>query len=830
MAKPYKIGEFVLESKLGAGGMGVVFRARQVALQRWVALKLLSRPASGGSKFVQRFYREAQATAQLIHPNIIQTYTIGEHKGAPYFAMEYVEGCDLASILEGGALTLDESIEVVRAIAKALGLAAEHGIIHRDIKPANIMISKGGIVKVMDFGLAKATAIDESLTQDGQIIGTPTYMSPEQGMSKEVDARSDLYSLGCVFYECLTGNAPFEADNVPALIFKHLYEEPETPRKINPELPEEVEAIALKLMAKKPEERYQSSTDVVEDLAKIPINSATAELSLIKKVAAFAGTVSSNATSTHAGDEKSDSSEQQDPASLVEETLQPKPVDKNKLSLIDMPSSDGSEGSGVQAADSGEAPKVSPSKSTRAYAKPELKTPPPQKASESGHLDTQLESKPDFEALKKESSKTKATSDIISIPPPPPPSGRSARISSPNRKTVDAAATGKADQTSDVLPVTDSKSGSTAAGKPHGSSRAQRRSSRAKDLIPSFLKESGRSVSSYFIKDDDGRWTYDVSLGHCKYVEGLASEPLPGSDVQVGNLGDCPICSNWSKRSGCVLARTQEIQVRSRAQGADRAEELAAAWCAAGRFDRGITLMEDYIEAFPEDPGGYFALAQIYQRPDYTGTDRNRAIIMYGRFIELSDKHGGYTELEIKRARERMDALKRAGTSGALRPAVEIDEKEPRLASFNCFYRGDRHVFFGIAVVTRKGLTLAEAGEVDPDTGVSAADIGSPLQRATRIFRKMKSGKARSAERDAIIKQLKRLDHLSAAHLRAEDNNSIFLPIEKFQKISLDEKAENGYRILRIYAASQNHDLLFSTKDEIEAPRCALFLKRLTGA
>jgi len=336
-------------------------------------------------------------------------------------------------------------------------------------------------------------------------------------------------------------------------------------------------------------------------------------------------------------------------------------------------------------------------------------------------------------------------------------------------------------------------------------------------------------VSSYFLKDGDGHWTYDLSLGHCKYAEGLAAEDLPGANIQIGNLGDCPVCSNWNRRSGCTLARTQEIESKSRAQGADRVEELAAAWCAAGRFDRGIELIEEYIKGFPDDPGGYHALAQLYQRPDYTGTDRSRAIVLYGRFVELAERRGGYTELEIRRARERMDALRAAGASGGLRPVVGVDEQEPILAAFRCFYRSDRNVFYGLCLITRKGRVAAEAGEMDPETGISAADIGNPLQRATRSFRKIRSSRARAAEREAVAKQLKRLERLSSRQMREEENPSVFLPLETFQKVGLDEKLVSGYRILRLYAAHQYHDLLFAGKDLFEAQRCTLLLKRMTG-
>ena len=210
---------------IGEGGMGKVYRARQTALDRWVALKVLPR-AKENRSFIERFYREARSAARLVHPNIIQIHTVGEVQGVPYYTMEYVEGGDLEHIIRqrDKPLTTDEIVEVARAVVKAMRLASEQGVVHRDIKPANIMISKTGMVKVMDFGLAKE--LDHNITQSGVVVGTPTYMSPEQGGGQTVDFRSDLYSLGCVLFECIRGHPPFQAEKVASVIYKHMFEPP----------------------------------------------------------------------------------------------------------------------------------------------------------------------------------------------------------------------------------------------------------------------------------------------------------------------------------------------------------------------------------------------------------------------------------------------------------------------------------------------------------------------------------------------------------------------------------------------------------------------------
>ncbi len=262
-----QLGDYVLEKRIGSGGMGEVFRARQVSLDRTVAVKVLPRSLASQQGFTERFQREARAAANLIHPNVIQVYSIGLDKGIPYFAMEYVEGEDLQQRMKRQRFfDFDEIVRIIRDATGALSVAHEKGIVHRDIKPSNIMFDRAGNLKVMDFGLAKITAANSNLTQSGLIMGTPNYMSPEQGKGEPTDTRSDIYSLGVVFYELMTGSLPFRADTPTALIYKHAYEKPPSPREKNPEIPPYLEYICLKMICKDPTDRYAAPKELLKDL------------------------------------------------------------------------------------------------------------------------------------------------------------------------------------------------------------------------------------------------------------------------------------------------------------------------------------------------------------------------------------------------------------------------------------------------------------------------------------------------------------------------------------------------------------------------------------
>ncbi|MCX7803593.1 MAG: protein kinase [Planctomycetota bacterium] len=263
-----RYGDFVVEGKLGEGGMGVVYRARQLSLDRPVALKVLPKGLSNNEEFVKRFVREARAAASLIHPNVVQVYAVGEDHGTHYFAMEFVEGASLDNLMrKGRRFSVAEAVEIAAAVARALVVASERGIVHRDIKPGNIMIDRHGTVKVTDFGLARATGDLQNVTLPGYVVGTPAYMSPEQASGGHVDCRSDMYSLGVVLYEVLTGTSPFKSDSIAGLIFKHLNEMPKPPGQVNPAVPPQLDAVVMKCLAKRPEDRFATPKELLRALS-----------------------------------------------------------------------------------------------------------------------------------------------------------------------------------------------------------------------------------------------------------------------------------------------------------------------------------------------------------------------------------------------------------------------------------------------------------------------------------------------------------------------------------------------------------------------------------
>ncbi len=266
-----RIGDFTLQEKIAEGGMGVVFRAWQESLQRLVALKILKRAYADDESFVARFEREARSAAALVHPNIIQIYAVGEENGRHYFAMEYVKGRDLKRYLrEKSRLTVSEALDIIIKVADALTCAEAADIVHRDIKPANIMLTERGRVKVTDFGLAKCLVSGNTdLTQGGKVLGTVNYMSPEQGLGKVADVRSDIYSLGAVFFELLTGRPPFKGEHPTSIIYMHVYEAPPPVRFYCQSVPEAVETLICRMMAKDPEDRFAGTEDLVHSLEGI---------------------------------------------------------------------------------------------------------------------------------------------------------------------------------------------------------------------------------------------------------------------------------------------------------------------------------------------------------------------------------------------------------------------------------------------------------------------------------------------------------------------------------------------------------------------------------
>jgi len=262
-------GRYELSHLVARGGMAEVYRARDRMLDRPVAVKILFPELSVDRSFVERFRREAQAAANLSHPNIVPVFDWGEDGGTYYIVMEFVDGRTLSAILRGaGPLHPDRAAEIAADVAGALSYAHRHGVVHRDVKPGNVLITEEGVVKVTDFGIARALNTEESLTQTGAVMGTATYFSPEQAEGIGVDARSDIYSLGVVLFEMVTGRPPFLGESPVSVASKHVREHPPTPRDINPAVPADLEAVILKCMAKSPEHRYPTGDDLRVDLLR----------------------------------------------------------------------------------------------------------------------------------------------------------------------------------------------------------------------------------------------------------------------------------------------------------------------------------------------------------------------------------------------------------------------------------------------------------------------------------------------------------------------------------------------------------------------------------
>jgi eukaryotic-like serine/threonine-protein kinase len=265
----YELGEI-----LGFGGMSEVHLARDLRLHRDVAVKVLRADLARDPSFYLRFRREAQNAAALNHPAIVAVYDTGEAETTagplPYIVMEYVDGITLRDIVHSeGPMPPRKAIEIIADACQALNFSHQHGIIHRDVKPANIMISRIGAVKVMDFGIARALADSHSVTQTAAVIGTAQYLSPEQARGDSVDARSDVYSLGCVLYEILTGEPPFVGDSPVSVAYQHVRETPVPPSQKHEGISGDLDAVVLKALAKNPENRYQTAAEMRADLVRV---------------------------------------------------------------------------------------------------------------------------------------------------------------------------------------------------------------------------------------------------------------------------------------------------------------------------------------------------------------------------------------------------------------------------------------------------------------------------------------------------------------------------------------------------------------------------------
>jgi eukaryotic-like serine/threonine-protein kinase len=267
-------GRYELDGIVGRGGMAEVFRARDIRLDRIVGVKTLRDDLARDQTFQARFRREAQSAASLNHPSIVAVYDTGEDMvggtPVPYIVMEFVDGRTLRDLLRDDRRLLPErAAEITDGVLRALDYSHRNGIVHRDIKPGNVMLTRTGDVKVMDFGIARAVSdAQATMTQTAQVIGTAQYLSPEQARGERVDARSDLYSAGCLLYELLTGRPPFTGDSPVAIAYQHVREEPIPPSRVDPDVPPWADAIVLKAMMKDPGDRYQSAGEMRNDIQR----------------------------------------------------------------------------------------------------------------------------------------------------------------------------------------------------------------------------------------------------------------------------------------------------------------------------------------------------------------------------------------------------------------------------------------------------------------------------------------------------------------------------------------------------------------------------------
>jgi serine/threonine-protein kinase len=260
-------GRYRVERELGRGGMAKVFQGVDTVLGRQVAIKILAPQFADDESFVQRFRREAQAAARLSDQNLVSVFDTGSDQDVYFIVMEFVEGRTLADYLAGGGRIMpDRALEIAESVCNALSAAHAQGVIHRDIKPGNIMITPEGQVKVTDFGIARMTTTAETVAQTAAVLGTASYLSPEQAQGQPVDARSDLYSLGCVVYEMVTGRPPFTGDSPVTVASKQVLEQPVPPSRLNHDVTPDLDAVILRALAKNPANRYQAAAEFRADL------------------------------------------------------------------------------------------------------------------------------------------------------------------------------------------------------------------------------------------------------------------------------------------------------------------------------------------------------------------------------------------------------------------------------------------------------------------------------------------------------------------------------------------------------------------------------------
>ncbi|WP_141312634.1 protein kinase domain-containing protein [Streptomyces spinoverrucosus] len=292
-------GRYQLRDLLGQGGMASVHLAYDAVLDRQVAIKTLHTELGREQAFRERFRREAQAVAKLTHTNIVSVFDTGEDNldgmTTPYIVMEYVEGRPLGSVLDEdlrqyGAMPADKALKVTADVLAALEISHEMGLVHRDIKPGNVMVTKRGVVKVMDFGIARAMQSGvTSMTQTGMVVGTPQYLSPEQALGRGVDARSDLYSVGIMLFQLVTGRLPFDADSPLAIAYAHVQEEPPVPSSINRSLPPAVDALIARALKKNPNERFPTAESMRDECLRVAASFQAAPPSIVPGAATQSG-------------------------------------------------------------------------------------------------------------------------------------------------------------------------------------------------------------------------------------------------------------------------------------------------------------------------------------------------------------------------------------------------------------------------------------------------------------------------------------------------------------------------------------------------------------
>lgn len=259
------LGPYQIIGQLGQGGMATVYKAYHAKLDRYVAIKVMHPAFKDDGSFLARFEREAQIVAKLEHAHIVPVYDYAEHDGQPYLVMKFIEGRTLKRILSAGPPTLEQILGILTPIASALTYAHRQGVLHRDIKPSNIVLDKDDVPYLADFGLARIAQAGESTMSADMILGTPQYISPEQARGeKNLDARTDLYSLGVILYEMVVGRVPFNADTPYAVVHDQIYTDLPLPSKLNPDIPEPVERVLLKALAKKPADRYTSANEMID--------------------------------------------------------------------------------------------------------------------------------------------------------------------------------------------------------------------------------------------------------------------------------------------------------------------------------------------------------------------------------------------------------------------------------------------------------------------------------------------------------------------------------------------------------------------------------------